>query len=428
MMDNPAIEHWPIDRLLPYAANARTHSDHQVAQIAGSIAAFGFNVPCLVDERGVLIAGHGRLLAARQLELETVPVIRLEHLSETQARAYRIADNRIAENAGWDGDILGDEFKWLREEAEFDLDITGFTLDEVDRLQQEDNPAGNEGAIHVPETPVSQAGDLWILGDHRLLCGDSTRAEDVKRLMRGERAVLFATDPPYLIDYDGTNHPSNWQSVNPNKDWLPSYGVTWEDSSQGSELYDGFIKAVIDEAIAEDAAWYCWHASRRQAMVESCWEKAGAFVHQQIIWVKDHGILTRSHYLWKHEPCFYGWVKGKRPPRVGDETPPTTWNIAGLYGDERPAQARTAHEIAKAQRARIEVQRLREEVVDRAQATSEVFRLARRERDAWVNWPARVAALMAAELGLDAHVMQKVLEGHVRDNLNDLAEIRPEFR
>ncbi len=164
-------------------------------------------------------------------------------------------------------------------------------------------------------TAVSQPGDLWILGDHRLLCGDSMWAEDVKRLMAGERAVLFATDPPYLVDYDGTNHPPNRQSANPNKDWSPSYGATWDDSSQGPELYDGFIKAAIDDAITEDAAWYCWHASRRQAMVESCWEKAGAFVHQQIIWVKDRSILTRSHYLWKHEPCFYGWVIRLRRPQ-----------------------------------------------------------------------------------------------------------------
>ena len=146
------IEHWPLDRLLPYAANARTHSDDQVAQIAGSIAAFGFNVPCLVDERGVLIAGHGRLLAARQLELETVPVIRLEHLSEAQVRAFRLADNRIAENAGWDDELLRVELEQLRD-ADFDLDLTGFELGEVDRLLQgpEDGPAGNEGAIHVPE-------------------------------------------------------------------------------------------------------------------------------------------------------------------------------------------------------------------------------------------------------------------------------------
>ena len=199
-----AIEHWPLDRLLPYAANARTHSDDQVAQIAGSIAAFGFNVPCLVDERGVLIAGHGRLLAARQLELETVPVLRLEHLSEAQARAFRLADNRIAENAGWDGDILGDKFKWLRQEAEFDLDVTGFALDEVDRLQQEDDLAGkidDDEASEPPEQPITRPGDLWLLGGHRLLCGDATVLDDVEKVLDGGLADLCFTDPPYNVDY-----------------------------------------------------------------------------------------------------------------------------------------------------------------------------------------------------------------------------------
>ena len=172
------IEHWPIDQLLPYAANARTHSDDQVAQIAGSIAAFGFNVPCLVDEAGVLIAGHGRLLAARKLELETVPVIRLKHLSEAQARAFRIADNRIAENAGWNDELLGAEFQWLREEAEFDLDLTGFELDDIERLLQgaDDGPTGNiddDEAPEVSENPVTKPGDLWLLGGHRPLCGDA---------------------------------------------------------------------------------------------------------------------------------------------------------------------------------------------------------------------------------------------------------------
>ena len=201
-----AIEHWPLDRLLPYAANARTHSDDQVAQIAGSIAAFGFNVPCLVDERGVLIAGHGRLLAARQLGLETVPVIRLEHLSEAQARAFRIADNRIAENAGWDDELLGAEFHWLHEEAEFDLDLTGFTLDEIAaRLTAfDDGPAGNiddDEAPEAPETPVTRPGDLWLLGGHRLLCGDATVLGDVERVLDGGLADLCFTDPPYNVDY-----------------------------------------------------------------------------------------------------------------------------------------------------------------------------------------------------------------------------------
>ena len=142
--------------------------------------------------------------------------------------------------------------------------------------------------------------------------------------------VLFATDPPYLVDYDGSNHPTR------NKDWSQSYGVTWDDSSQGAELYDGFIAAAVAEAITDDAAWYCWHASRRQAMLEACWEKAGAFVHQQIIWVKDRGVLTRSHYLWKHEPCFMGWVRPHRPPKVADEMLASTWVIPSLNGEERP--------------------------------------------------------------------------------------------
>ena len=181
-----------------------------------------------------------------------------------------------------------------------------------------------------PRNPASRTGDLWILGDHRLLCGDSTSAADVRRLMNGERAILFATDPPYLVDYDGSNHPTR------NKDWSASYGTTWDDSSQGAELYDGFIAAAVAEAIAEDAAWYCWHASRRQAMLEACWEKAGAFVHQQIIWVKDRGVLTRSHYLWKHEPCFMGWRRPNRPPKVAEQTLPSTWEMPSFAKDERP--------------------------------------------------------------------------------------------
>ena len=181
-----------------------------------------------------------------------------------------------------------------------------------------------------PRNPASRTGDLWILGDHRLLCGDSTSETDVRRLMNGERAVLFATDPPYLVDYDGSNHPTR------NKDWSQSYGNTWDDSSQGAELYDGFIAAAVAEAITEDAAWYCWHASRRQAMLEACWEKAGAFVHQQIIWVKDRGVLTRSHYLWKHEPCFMGWRRPNRPPKVAEQTLPSTWEMPSFTKDERP--------------------------------------------------------------------------------------------
>ena len=304
-----AIEQWPLARLQPYARNAKQHGADQVAKIAASMAEFGWTVPCLVSEDGELIAGHGRVLAATQLGLLEAPVIVLGHLTEAQRRAYRIADNRLAESP-WDEALLSAELNDLLAE-DFDLSLVGFSDGELDKLlayvAEDDGEEGGAGGsvppVTIPEpprNPASRTRDLWILGEHRLLCGDSTNPEDVRRLMNGERAVLFATDPPYLVDYDGSNHPTR------NKDWSASYGTTWDDSSQGAELYDGFIAAAVAEAIAEDAAWYCWHASRRQAMLEACWEKAGAFVHQQIIWVKDRGVLTRSHYLWKHEPCFMG--------------------------------------------------------------------------------------------------------------------------
>ncbi|WP_423207198.1 site-specific DNA-methyltransferase [Paracoccus yeei] len=329
-----AVEYRPLDSLVPYARNARTHSEAQVAEIAGSIREFGFVNPVLIANDGTLIAGHGRVLAARLLGMETVPTITLAGLSDTQRRALVLADNRIALNAGWDEALLALELGDLKE-AGFDLGIMGFEDGELDRLLAgpEDADQGSPAPVVIPEpprNPVSRSGDLWILGTHRLLCGDSTSHDDVRRLMNGERAVLFATDPPYLVDYNGSNHPTR------NKDWSASYGVTWDDSSQGVELYDGFIAAAMSEAITEDAAWYCWHASRRQAMLEACWERAGAFVHQQIIWVKDRGVLTRSHYLWKHEPCFMGWRRPNRPPKVADETLPSTWEMPSFAKDERP--------------------------------------------------------------------------------------------
>ncbi len=332
-----AIETWPLDRLRPYARNAKTHGSDQVARIAASMAEFGWTVPVLVSSDGEVIAGHGRIMAAAQLGLTEAPVIVLDHLTEAQRRAYRIADNKLTELGAWDDALLSGELQELVAD-DFDLSLIGFSDGELDRLLAFEPGAEASDGMGVapvvipepPRNPASRLGDLWMLGDHRLLCGDSTSAADVRRLMNGERAILFATDPPYLVDYDGSNHPTR------NKDWSPSYGVTWDDSSQGAELYYGFIAAAVAEAIAEDAAWYCWHASRRQAMLEACWEKAGAFVHQQIIWVKDRGVLTRSHYLWKHEPCFMGWRRPNRPPKVAEETLPSTWALPSFAKDDRP--------------------------------------------------------------------------------------------
>ncbi len=197
-----SVEHWPIDRLLPYVANARSHPEAQVAQIAGSIAEFGFNVPCLVDERGVLIAGHGRLLAAKRLGLVEIPVILLGHLSDAQARAFRIADNQIALNALWDDTVLAAELARLRDDG-VDLDLLGFGEDDLDRLLDGldgDGEGGQTDEDEVPKppaAPVTRPGDLWVLGRHRLLCGEATNGAGVARLLDGAMPHLLISDPPY---------------------------------------------------------------------------------------------------------------------------------------------------------------------------------------------------------------------------------------
>lgn len=189
----------------------------------------------------------------------------------------------------------------------------------------EDPGADVDHAEELREKWHTERGQLWLIPsqtmpgrDHRLLCGDSTNVDDVTRLMNGERAVLFATDPPYLVSYDGTNHPHKWHEPDSNKDWSDTYH-DWDNATQGEELYDGFIRLALEIAITPEAPWYCWHASRNQGMLERLWEKYGAFVHQQIIWVKDRPILTRSWYMWQHEPCFFGWIKGKKPHRIPEK-------------------------------------------------------------------------------------------------------------
>jgi len=191
------LEHWPIDRLRPYERNPRTHSPDQITKIAASLLEFGWTNPILVDSDAGIIAGHGRLLAARELEMTTVPVIELSHLTEAQKRAYVIADNRLALDAGWDEDLLAEELKAL-EDLDFNLELTGFDLDELgDLLDEEDTE--EIPAPEPPEEPVSQKGDLWVLGNHRLLCGDSSDPDSVDRLLGGEKIHLVNTDPPYNV-------------------------------------------------------------------------------------------------------------------------------------------------------------------------------------------------------------------------------------
>ncbi|MBF0188593.1 MAG: DNA modification methylase [Magnetococcales bacterium] len=337
-MDTSALqmEQWSIDRLIPYMRNPR-RNDEVVDQMCAAIREFGFRIPIVAKSDGTVIDGHLRLKAARRLNFESVPVVLADDLNETQIKAFRLLANQSANWAAWDDDLLRLELTDLQG-ADYDLDIIGFSDGELDDLLSglDDDINGEGGANdhdlipEPPENPISKPGDLWILGDHRLLCGDSTNPDDVQRLMDGQKAILFATDPPYLVDYDGTNHPGC-------KEAQDSGNPDWDDSSQGVELYEKFIKVAIDHALEPNAAWYCWHASKRQAMLESVWEKMGAFQHQQIIWNKEKGVLTRSRFLWKHEPCLMGWIKGNMPPKIdGAEYLSTVWDIQGLSGDERP--------------------------------------------------------------------------------------------
>ncbi|MBC8158979.1 MAG: site-specific DNA-methyltransferase [Alphaproteobacteria bacterium] len=296
------IEHIPVDRLVPYARNARTHSDEQIAQIAGSIAEFGFVNPILVGADDVIIAGHGRLLAARKVGLADVPVIRLGHLSETQRRALVIADNRIAENAGWDEDMLRLELEELRAE-DFDLDITGFDLDEIDRLLQgTEATAGNiddDEVPEAPEEPVTRPGDLWVVGDHRLLCGDATVLGDVEKVLDGGLADLCFTDPPYNVDYG--NSAKDKMRGNDRRILNDNLGEGFE-----TFLYDACVNIL---SVTKGAAYICMSSSELHTL-QKTFKEAGGHWSTFVIWAKNTFTLGRADYQRQYEPILYGWKEG----------------------------------------------------------------------------------------------------------------------
>ena len=326
----------PIDELKPNPRNPNKHPEAQLELLSKNIKYFGWRHNILVSKRsGCIVAGHGRLLAAQKLGVQLVPVDYQDFASDDEELAVLLSDNRLAELAETDKDSLKELLKEL--DGKIDLDLTGFDEDSLDDLLKRLDTTDSNTVTPPPAKPITKPGDLYELGKHRLLCGDSTNVDDVRRVMNGERAILFATDPPYLVGYDGTNHPG--QTRTKNTDWSETYGPTWDeaDAAQNNELYDRYIKTAVAEAIDPHAAWYCWHASRRQRMVEDAWEKNGAFVHQQIIWAKpNRPILTRSWYLWAHEPCFMGWIKGNKPPRETPDYERSVWEIEGLNNDERP--------------------------------------------------------------------------------------------
>lgn len=323
----------PIGSLSPDPANARLHPERSIEAISASLKRFGQQKPAVVDTSGVLIAGSGLLQAAKGLGWTHVAVVR-SALAGVERTAYAIADNRTAELSTWDNEALRALAESMPQDALFD---SGFTTDELEQLLGQ----GADQALDVPAPKplpkaVARLGEVWILGRHRLMCGDSRDPKQVTKLMKGERAALFATDPPYLVGYDGTNHPQSFTGGGA-LDWSESYGKKWDDADGNSDLYERFIAAAVEVAITPDAAWYCWHASRRQGMLEAAWEKAGAFVHCQIVWSKNRPVLTRTWYLWQHEPCFFGWMKGKKPKKASQESVSTVWAIDTIpNGEDRP--------------------------------------------------------------------------------------------
>lgn len=294
------VERWTLDRLIPHARNSRTHSEAQVAQIAGSIAEFGFVNPVLVGDDGVIVAGHGRVLAARKLGLADAPVIVLSHLAPTQRRALMIADNRIAENAGWDDEMLAAELSALRDE-DVDLGLLGFDEDDLDRLLAED--AGEADAAdevpEPPEEPVSRPGDLWICGEHRVLCGNATVLSDVEAVLGGELADMCFTDPPYNVNY-----------ANSEKDKRKGKNRPILNDALGSEFGAMLYDACVNILTTTKGAVYICMACAELDTLQKAFRDAGGHWSTFVIWAKNTFTLGRADYQRQYEPILYGWKKG----------------------------------------------------------------------------------------------------------------------
>jgi DNA modification methylase len=319
-----------VDRLIPFINNPRTHIPAQVAQVAASIAKFGFVNPILVGSDSVIIAGHARLRAARQLGMPEVPVIVLADLSEAQRRALVIADNQLALNAGWDEELLRLELVALQEE-DFNLDVIGFDDEELVRLlTEQDHVAGltDEDAVpEIPHAPVTAPGDLWILDNHRLYVGDATLRGDVDRLMAGEAADLVFTDPPYNVSYEGYTEDR----------------LTIQGDRMSPEQFQQFLRATFASyrtVVKPGASVYVCHSSSWQREFQNALEAAGFEVRCQIIWAKNTFAWGFGRYKFQHEPLFYAHVAGQKDPWYGDKSQSTLW-------EEKKPAANRIHPTAK---------------------------------------------------------------------------------
>ena len=307
-----------IDELIPYANNARTHSKDQINKLRSSLREFGFINPILIDKDYNIIAGHGRVMAAREEGIKEVPCVLVEHLTDAQKKAYILADNRLAMDAGWDDEMLVLELENLKE-LDFDMDLTGFDAAEIDELfsnihdkDVQDDDFDVDAALE--EEPISKQGDIWLLGRHRLICGDSTKAEIYEKLMEGKKANLCVTDPPYNVNY--TAGSENERTIK-------------NDNMEDKKFYEFLLTAFknVLDALDDGAAAYVFHADTEGLNFRKAFKDAGFHLANVCIWAKQSLVLGRSDYQWQHEPILYGWKPTGKHRWYSDRKQTTIWNF-----------------------------------------------------------------------------------------------------
>ena len=330
-MTQPQIEATPIAQLKAYESNPKLHPPAQIDAIKTSLEEFGWTNPVLIDKDNTVIAGHGRIEAATQLGHTHVPAVKLEHLTPKQARAYRIADNKLAEMARWDDHLLANELLALAE-AGLDTGLTGFDEGETARILKDMLPEEEEPPPEAPTEPETKPGDVWVLGKHRLICGDSTDADTVARVLDGEKPSLMVTDPPYGVQYD-----AGWRNQAERANGKP-YGASAIGKVANDDEADWSHAWELSPA---DVA-YCW-APGGADFVQHCaaLEQAGFEQRTTVIWAKNLAPISRGHYHVKHEPCIYAVRKGASANWIGDRKQTTVWEI------DKPQKSETGHSTQK---------------------------------------------------------------------------------
>lgn len=303
----------PIEKLVPYVNNARTHNASQIMKLRSSLREFGFINPVIIDRDYNIIAGHGRVMAAREEKIDKVPCVFVDYLTEAQKKAYILADNRMAMDAGWDEQLLKVEIESLQAEN-FDVSLTGFDEKELSNLFDSGKDAKDDNFDvdkELRKPPVTRAGDVWLLGAHKLICGDSTKEETYKVLMGEQKANLVVTDPPYNVNYQG------------------SAGKIKNDNLKNEQFYHFLLDsfACIEKSMADDASIYVFHADTEGLNFRKAFADASFYLSGTCIWKKQSLVLGRSPYQWQHEPCLFGWKKNGRHQWYSDRKQTTIWEF-----------------------------------------------------------------------------------------------------